>query len=115
MNDFYVKRNTGLKPVYQKNLFTDIFNQISTLWLTFVTLSNFLTLVPNITIKKDDPKNLKNTPKPKTTDPYKITNKLLNPYYALGLFLYPMKASDVFRRYRKRPVAKLGLKTINES
>ena len=41
---------------------------------------------------------------------------VINPFYATGLFLYPLKTSenqrfsDVFRGYRKRPVAWNGLR-----
>ena len=41
----------------------------------------------------------------------------INPFHATGLFWYPLKTSenlwfsDVFRGYRKRPVARNGLKT----
>ena len=40
---------------------------------------------------------------------------MLNPFHATGVFLYPLKtsengrSSDVFRGYRKRPVALNGL------
>ena len=45
-----------------------------------------------------------------------LINTLLNPFYATGLFLYPLKTSenqrfsDVFMGYRKRPVGRNGLK-----
>ena len=49
---------------------------------------------------------------------YRDLVDLFNPFYATGLFLYPLKASenlwfsDVFKKYRKRPVAWNGLRPI---
>ena len=46
--------------------------------------------------------------------------KLFNPFHAIGLFLYPLKTSenlrffDVFRGYRKRPVAWKGLNSFQK-
>ena len=48
----------------------------------------------------------------------KIVSNLFNPFQATGLFLYPLKTSgnqrfsDVFRGYKKRPVAWNELKSI---
>ena len=47
--------------------------------------------------------------------------KLFNPFHATGLFLYPLKTSknlrfsDVFRGYRKRPMAWNGLNSLMQN
>ena len=49
------------------------------------------------------------------------TYSIINPFHANGLFLYPLKTSesfwfsDIFRGYRKRPVACNRLISIEES
>ena len=45
---------------------------------------------------------------------FEVEKRFIDRFYAIGLFLYPLRFSDVFRGYRKRPVIWNGLSHIYE-